>query len=101
MTRTSSGTSLRPPTRRKAPSSRTRSSFACRLSSISPISSRKMVPPSACSSRPCLRFQEDGRDLAFGDLACQRDHLVSGRRPPDDLIEVERLCPLFTDEIHF
>ena len=45
MIRTSSGRSFSPPTRRNAPSSSTRSSLACRLNSISPISSKKIVPP--------------------------------------------------------
>src|SRR5205814_610613 len=55
ITRTSSGMSLSPPTRRKTPSSKTRKSFACKLNSSSPISSRKSVPPSACSNKPSLR----------------------------------------------
>ena len=43
-----------PPTRVKVPSSRKRSSFACNGRLMSPISSRKIVPPSASSTRPCF-----------------------------------------------
>jgi hypothetical protein len=45
------------PTRLKLFSSRKRSSFACSPGTISPISSRKTVPPSALSSNPrfCMR----------------------------------------------
>src|SRR6266436_4620223 len=46
---------LSPPTRSTSPSSSTRSSFACIATGMSPISSRKSVPPSACSNLPtCL-----------------------------------------------
>ena len=40
------------PTRRTSPDSSARSSFACRPFDSVPISSRKSVPPSACSMRP-------------------------------------------------
>ena len=42
----------RPPTRCTARSSSTRSSFTCMSAGMSPISSRKRVPPSASSKRP-------------------------------------------------
>ena len=41
-----------PPTRLKVFSSRKRNSFACSSGTISPISSRNTVPPSADSIRP-------------------------------------------------
>ncbi len=44
--------SLEPPTRLKDFSSRNRSSLACSSGTISPISSRNTVPPSADSSSP-------------------------------------------------
>jgi len=37
------------------PSSKTRRSFACMATGMSPISSRKSVPPSACSNLPVWR----------------------------------------------
>ena len=52
MTRTSTVMSCEPPTRLNAFSSRKRSSLACSAGTISPISSRKTVPPSACSNSP-------------------------------------------------
>src|SRR2546427_6623102 len=55
-TRTSTWISdLPPPTRRKLPSWSTRSSLACVLESISAISSRNSVPPSASSKQPSRR----------------------------------------------
>jgi hypothetical protein len=44
-----------PPTRSNSRSCSTRSSFTCVLRLMSPISSRKSVPPSASSNRPFLR----------------------------------------------
>ena len=41
-----------PPTRSNSRSCRTRSSFTCTVGEMSPISSRKSVPPSAVSKRP-------------------------------------------------
>jgi hypothetical protein len=52
MTRTSTLSVRPPPTRSNSPSCRTRSSLAWKAGLISPISSRKRVPPSACSKRP-------------------------------------------------
>ncbi len=52
ITRTSTFRSLTPPTRRNERFSSTRSSFTWTGSPISPISSRKSVPPSAVSNRP-------------------------------------------------
>src|ERR1700741_2406214 len=46
---------LSPPTRSTSPSSRTRRSLACMATGMSPISSRKSVPPSACSNLPTWR----------------------------------------------
>ena len=46
--------SFRPPSRRKHCSSSTRSSLACSISGISPISSRNSVPLSASSNMPAL-----------------------------------------------
>ena len=54
MIRTSTGISLEPPILRKFRSSRKRSSFACIPTSMSPISSRNTVPPSASSKSPFL-----------------------------------------------
>src|SRR5882724_4758832 len=55
-TRTSTWISdLPPPTRRKLPSWSTRRSLACVLESISAISSRNNVPPSASSKQPSRR----------------------------------------------
>jgi hypothetical protein len=53
-TRMSACTSSVPPSRRNRRSCSTRSSFTCIVVFISPISSRKMVPPSAASIRPFL-----------------------------------------------
>ena len=56
MSRTSARKVWFPPTRSNARSSlMTRSNFTCVLASISPISSRKIVPPFACSKRPIRR----------------------------------------------
>jgi hypothetical protein len=52
ITRTSTFRSAEPPTRLKVFSSRNRSSFAWSAGTISPISSRNTVPPSADSIRP-------------------------------------------------
>ena len=52
ITRDSTRIDVVPPTRRISPTSSTRSSFACRSTDISPISSRKMLPPLAYSNRP-------------------------------------------------
>ena len=53
--RTSTLTSAFPPRRVKVPSWSTWRSFACAAGLISPISSRKRLPPSACSKRPSRR----------------------------------------------
>ena len=53
--RTSTGMSTVPPTRRKVCSWSTRSSLTCMPAGISPISSRKSVPPLAASKSPSLR----------------------------------------------
>ena len=55
-TRTSTRRGRVPPTRKNVPVSSTRSSFTCTSGSISPISSRNSVPPSASSMRPGLTF---------------------------------------------
>ncbi len=52
MTRTSTGINLSPPTRSTFPSSSTRSTLACACRLMSPISSSRIVPPSACSNFP-------------------------------------------------
>ena len=49
-----------PPTRSNSRSWSTRSSFTCTSSGISPISSRKIVPPSASSKRPMRRSNRAG-----------------------------------------
>ena len=54
-TRASTGIGLSPPTRSISPSSSTRSSLDCIASGMSPISSRKSVPPAACSNFPMWR----------------------------------------------
>ena len=55
ITRTSTLIGWVPPTRKKVRLSSTRSSLTWVASGISPISSRKMVPPSASSNRPSRR----------------------------------------------
>ena len=55
-TRTSTSISVLPPSRRSRPSSSTRSSLACSSMGISPISSRKSVPPWASSKTPGRRW---------------------------------------------
>ena len=55
MTRMSTLTDSRPPTRVSSRSCSTRSSRACASSDMSPISSRNSVPPSAVSMRPLRR----------------------------------------------
>ena len=55
MTRTSTLTGSLPPTRVNSRSCSTRSSLTCADSGISPISSRKSVPPSASSNLPRRR----------------------------------------------
>src|SRR2546427_707717 len=54
MTRTSTGIVSVPPTGIASRSWSTRSSFTCVAADISPISSRKKVPPRAAANRPCL-----------------------------------------------
>ncbi len=54
ITRTSTATVRSPPTRSKAPFSRTRSSLTCMFLGNSATSSRKMVPRCASSKRPFL-----------------------------------------------
>ena len=54
MTRTSTEISSVPPTRKKRRSCSTRSRSTCSLGEMSPISSRKIVPPSASSNLPLL-----------------------------------------------
>ena len=44
-----------PPTLRNVPVSRSRSSFTCSASGMSPTSSTNSVPPAACSTRPNFR----------------------------------------------
>ena len=55
MTRTSTAMAVVPPTRMNSRSSSTRRSLTCVDGGISPISSRKSVPPSASSNRPSRR----------------------------------------------
>ncbi len=52
MTRTSTATGRLAPTGRTSPSCSTRSSLTWNAGEVSPISSRKMVPPSARWNRP-------------------------------------------------
>ena len=54
-TRTRTAVSPEPPTRRRRPVSRTRSSFGCSSSGSSPISSSTRVPPDASSNQPARR----------------------------------------------
>ena len=54
ITRTSSFIARAEPTGRTSPSSSVRSSRTCSAGDISPISSRKIVPPRASSNRPFL-----------------------------------------------
>ena len=54
MSRTFTFTGVFPPTGRTSCSWSARRSFFCISRSISPISSRKSVPPSACSKNPFL-----------------------------------------------
>src|SRR5205809_665762 len=53
-TRTSTGIASVPPTGIASRSCSTRSSFTCVAGDISPISSRKNVPPRAAANSPCL-----------------------------------------------
>ena len=55
MTRTSTLIVLGLPSRSNSPASSTRSSFTCRSTGSSPISSRKSVERSAISNRPTCR----------------------------------------------
>src|SRR5664279_5347867 len=55
MMRTSVLIGVRPPTLVYSPCWRTRRRRVCASIGMSPISSRKSVPPSACSKRPALR----------------------------------------------
>ena len=84
--RTSTLIGRSPPTREKVPVSRTRRSFTCSSKGISPISSRKSVPPSARSKCPrwtpvgageaaALVAEELALDEVGGDRAAvDRDH---------------------------
>ncbi len=56
ITRTSTFVSVWEPSRQNTPSWSTRSSFDCSSRGSSPISSRKIVPPSATSKRPNFRL---------------------------------------------
>src|SRR5438132_2094237 len=75
MIRTSTLMSSCPPTRWNSRSCRTRKSFTCMAGEISPISSRKSVPPSACSNFPffCVaRSEEHTSELqSHSDLVCR------------------------------
>ena len=46
-----------PPKRLSFFSCKTRNNLACKLMGISPISSKKIVPPSACSNNPLCSFK--------------------------------------------
>ena len=70
ISRTLTRSSWVPPTRVKVPSSRNRSSLACSGRLMSAISSRKIVPPSASSTRPGFCFERAGeRALSRGRTA--------------------------------
>ena len=75
-----------PPTRLKLFSSRNRSSFACSAGTISPISSRNTVPPSALSSRPrfCSRRVRERAALVAEELALEQ---LFGQRRTGDVHE--------------
>ena len=74
-TRTSTLMTRSPPTRLISRCSSTRSSFGCRLMSSSPISSRKIVPPCACSKQP----------VCCADRAGERALLVAEQRRLDQV----------------
>ena len=78
ITRTSTSTVCDPPTRSNRRSCSTRSSFACMASGISPISSRKMVPPCASSKRP-LRWPTAPVNAPFSWPNSSLSSSVSGR----------------------
>ena len=61
-TRTSTFRELLAPTRRISSSCNTRKSFTCKAGGISPISSRKSVPPSASSKSPVLSSEASVND---------------------------------------
>ena len=102
MMRTSTRTVRCPPTRRNSPVSSTRSSFACSDGPISPISSRKRVPPWASSNWPsffCMRVGEGAALVAeqlaleqgLGDGgAVERDERLAGARAA----VVDRACAI-------
>src|SRR6266446_704118 len=77
MTRTSTGIDSSPPSLSIRLSSRARKSFACTFALMSPISSRKSVPPFACSNLP-FRRAAAARAAAFVKLA--RNQFLAGAR---------------------
>jgi hypothetical protein len=95
--RTSTLSGVFEPTRSMVRSESTRSSLIWVAASISPISSRNRVPPSACSKRPIRRWAAPvkapffvAEKLAFQQLrrkrrAMHRDHLR--RRPAGQVVE--------------
>ena len=77
-----------PPTGRISPCSNTRSSFTCSDNGMSATSSRKIVPPWACSSRPLMRLVGAGEctagvaeQLALGQRGAERGHVDGHERP--------------------
>ncbi len=65
MTRTSTFSTCSPPTRENSPDCRTRSTLAWAERFMSPISSRKIVPPSAISNKPALARRRAGERAAL------------------------------------
>ena len=72
-----------PPTRLKVFSSRNRSSFACSAGTISPISSRNTVPPSADSSRPRFCWSRVGERAALVAEQLALEQRLGQRRAGD------------------
>ena len=77
-TRTSTFSVCSPPTRVNSPDCSTRSTLACADAIMSPISSRKMVPPSAISNRPALARRGAGEGAALVAEQLGLDQLLAG-----------------------
>src|SRR5258708_5181934 len=93
--RTSMGIRRRPPSFSISRSCSTRSSLACRVSGMSPISSRNTVPPRAISNRPGRASTPVAAPPAeLPDLALLQHPQQLGRRGGGDVADlVEEHCP--------
>ncbi|PYO75379.1 MAG: hypothetical protein DMD67_11730 [Gemmatimonadetes bacterium] len=92
-TRTSTGIASVPPTGIASRSCSTRSSFTCVAGDISPISSRKNVPPRAAANRPCLSRTAPVNDPFTWPNSSDSSRLsgsapqLSEKNPPSDRAE--------------